>query len=194
MHPACRNLAGMRIASIRGRQASRRSLHLLHHAGPDSARIRAFFVLFQPFIGSRIDVRLAALAATLHGSERSLTSCRKAASAWTEAQPSTISGCSSRGRAGPFQGQGAGSNPAIRSTSGVSKHSAPRSVVLAARDVHGLGQGMCSETPIRRDARVRAQPKWNFRSRWSSWFRTPDFQSGDRGFEPRTRRQSLSPR
>lgn len=29
---------------------------------------------------------------------------------------------------------------------------------------------------------------------WSSWFRTPGFQSGDRGFESRTRRQTKSAR
>ena len=92
---------------------------------------------------------------------RSLTSCRKAASVLADGMPCNFCGCSSIGRARPRHGLDTGSRPVIRSTSGVSLHSA------ATR--HGVGGAGCARPlirpraarhHIRRDARVWAQPKW----------------------------------
>jgi hypothetical protein len=92
---------------------------------------------------------------------RSLTSCRKAASVLADGMPCTFADVAQQAERGHAMAEATSSKLVIRSTSGVSMHSA-----AAPHGVDGPGcarpwpSHVQRDTNVRRDARVWAQPKW----------------------------------
>jgi hypothetical protein len=92
---------------------------------------------------------------------RSLTSCRKATSVLADGSSCTFADVAQQEERGHAMAEATSSRLVIRSTSGVSMHSAAAS--------HGVDGPGCArpwpshvqrDTNVRRDARVWAQPKW----------------------------------
>jgi hypothetical protein len=123
---------------------------------------------------------------------RSLTSCRKATAVLADGSPCNFADVAQLAEHGHAMAEATSSKLVIRSTSGVSMHSAAAS--------HGVDGPGCArpwpshvqrDTHVRRDARVWAQPKWTQppdTSCSSRRPRTPGFQSGDAGFAQRAQR------
>jgi hypothetical protein len=122
---------------------------------------------------------------------RSLTRCRKATAVLADGSPCNFADVAQQEERGHATAEAASSRLAIRSTSGVSMHSAAASHGVDGPGCARPGRAACSETPTSDGALAFGHSRSGLQtlSCSSRWPRTPGFQSGDAGFESRTRRQ-----